>query len=288
MTAFEIKKLIEKKLEEANTENAGEEARLLTEYVCKISHGDFFLRRNEEICGDEKEKALALAERRINGEPLQYILGKWEFMGLEFLVGEGVLVPRPETEELVEFVIGKIKDRKKTVVFDLCSGSGCIGLALKHFVPQADVYMIEKSADAIKYLEQNRINLGFARNTVSVMGDIFGGYEKFSFLPRPDVIISNPPYIKSAELRFLQKEVRKEPTMALDGGEDGYIFYRSLSADWLPYIKNGGFMAVECSENQAKAISSMFLQNASQTEIIKDFNDIERVVVAYCSGKDKI
>ena len=76
--------------------------------------------------------------------------------------------------------------------------------------------------------------------------------------------------------------------MALDGGEDGYIFYRSLSADWLPYIKNGGFMAVECSENQAKAISSMFLQNASQTEIIKDFNDIERVVVAYCSGKDKI
>lgn len=287
MTAFEMKNLLEKKLEEEKIENAAEEARLLCEYACKIPHGEFLLLRNKEISEDEKEKAFSLFERRKNGEPLQYILGKWEFMGLEFSVGEGVLIPRPETEELTQFVIEKIKDKEKPVVFDLCSGSGCIGLALKHFVPQADVYMIEKSPEAIKYLEQNRIDLGFGRNTVLIQGDILGGFKNFSFLPKPDVIISNPPYIKSAELPVLQKEVRKEPMMALDGGEDGYVFYRSLASDWLPYIKNGGFMAVECGEEQAKTISRLFLVNASQTEIIKDFNDIERIVVAYRSGKDK-
>lgn len=287
MTAFELKNNLQKELGKADIENANEEARLLCEFVCDIKHGDFLFKRNEAVDEAVCKRASELCQRRINAEPLQYILGKWEFMGLEFKVGRGVLVPRPETEVLCEFVIDKIKNKEKAVVFDLCSGSGCIGLSLKHFVPTADVYMIEKSAEAVKYLEQNRINLGFARNTVAVQGDILGGYEKFSFLPKPDIIISNPPYIRTEEISLLQKEVQNEPFMALDGGEDGYVFYEALCEKWLPYIKDGGLMAVECGEEQAATISSMFMKNASETEIIKDFNNVERIVVAYCNKGDK-
>ena len=282
MKIFDLYKNCSSLLRENNIEDYDFEARLITENACGIDHGNFLLERYREASAEEIDKAFNDVKLRISGIPVQYIIGKWEFMGLEFSVGEGVLIPRPETEELCEFIIDKIKDNEKTVVFDLCSGTGCIGLSLKHFCKNADLYMVEKSDEALKYLEKNRSYLGFARNTVCVKGDILKGYEDgFSFLPKPDVIVSNPPYIRASEIPDLQKEVLKEPLMALDGGEDGFIFYRCLSDKWLAYIIEGGFIAVECGEGQAEEIASMFLEHATETQIIKDVYGTDRLVVAY-------
>ena len=280
MTVFELYKKITEIFDREKIEDVSLDARLLVEYACNINHGEFLFKRDREADETEIEKVMSYSERRISGEPVQYITGKWEFLDMEFSVGEGVLIPRPETEELVMYAAEKIKKMKKAVVFDLCSGSGCIGLSIKNLVPDADVYMIEKSDDALRFLEKNRIDLGFGNNTVLVQGDILNGYEGFSFLPKPDVIISNPPYIKTEEIDTLQKEVRKEPHMALDGGEDGYVFYRCLSEKWLPFVNEGGFIAVECGENQAVKIASMFSKHSKETEIIKDFNNTERMVYA--------
>lgn len=281
MTVFELCKELENSLENAGNENAANEARLLCESVCSIEHSRFLLERSRQASGEEAEKAYDLLKRRLGGFPLQYILKKWEFMGLDFSVDEGVLIPRPETEELCEFVINKLKGKNKPVIFDLCSGSGCIGLSLKHYIPDAEVYMIEKSLEATRFLEVNRTALGFSKNTVSICADILKGFDFFDFLPRPDVIVSNPPYIKSGELTSLQKEVKFEPSLALDGGEDGLMFYRVLSEKWLPFVNKGGFMAVECGEEQAGVISDMFLKNSTETQIIKDFNNTDRFVAAY-------
>ncbi len=280
MTAFDLKKLLQKKLEEAKISNADEEARLLTEHVCEIAHADFLFKRGERVSEEKVQTALSLVERRKNAEPLQYLLGKWEFMGLEFYVGKGVLIPRPETEELCETVTEKLKDKANPVIFDLCSGSGCIGLSLKHFLPNAKVYMVEKSSEALFYLNKNREALGLESGTTVLQGDILGGFESFDDLSKPDVIVSNPPYIKTEEIATLQKEVQNEPFMALDGGEDGYIFYEVLAKKWMPYLNKGGFIAVECGEEQAQTIAKMFKENAKNCETVKDFNNIERMVFA--------
>ena len=281
MIVFELYKKCTARLEKDGIDDASLDARLLVECACGISHGEFLLKRDRQASDEEVSKAEIYTEKRLSGKPVQYITGKWEFLDMEFSVGEGVLIPRPETEELVMYAFEKIKNMKKPVVFDLCSGSGCIGLSIKNLCPDADVYMVEKSDEALRFLEKNRIDLGFGNNTVLVKGDILKGYEGFAFLPKPDVIISNPPYIKTAEIATLQKEVQNEPHMALDGGEDGYIFYRCLSEKWLPFINDGGFMAVECGEEQAVDIAAMFSENAAETEIINDFNGTERMVSAF-------
>ena len=146
-------------------------------------------------------------------------------------------------------------------------------------VPDAQVYLFEKSPEAMLYLEKNRRNLGLARQTVSVQGDVLKGYDAFSCMPVPDVIVSNPPYIATEELAALQKEVRFEPSLALDGGIDGLKFYRALSEKWFPYLTKGGTAAMECGEGQAKNILSMFLNKADGAKLIKDGAGTDRVVV---------
>lgn len=261
-------------------EDAEFEARLIVQKCCQLDYTAFLLEKNRSVSEDEFEDACKMLSRRIGGIPVQYILGEWDFMGLTFSVGEGVLIPRPETEQLVEYVTEKIKTMESPVVFDLCSGSGCIGLSIKHFVPQAEVYTIEISDDAIYYLEKNRNLLGLTDEVHCIKGDILEGFEGFPLLPRPNVIVSNPPYIKSAEIETLQKEVLQEPVTALDGGSDGLIFYRTISQKWICAIEKG-FVAVECGEQQARDIAKLFSVQCDETEIINDFNDYERFVVGF-------
>lgn len=287
MTVFQLYKQAASFLEEKEIENFEAEARFLTEKACGIAHETYLLERNRTVLEREKKAALSLCEKRASGIPLQYLLEKWEFMSLDFYVGQGVLIPRPETEQLCEYVIEKAKNMKNPVIFDLCSGSGCIGLSLKHTIADAEVYLIEKSDQALRYLEKNRIALGFGSNTVLIKGDILKGFDGFSFLPKPDIIVSNPPYIKTCEIPLLQKEVLFEPSLALDGGEDGLLFYRALADLWLPHIKDGGFIAVECGEEQASDISALFLENCPQTEIVKDFNNINRIVAGFIQATER-
>ena len=277
MTISELEKLGSQKLRASGKENSDFDARCLLEFVLNLNPTQYLLNRSEEVDSVCAEKFLSLVERRSNGEPLQYILGKWEFMGLPFYVGEGVLIPRPETEMLVEFALDFLKDKKNPVVIDLCSGSGCIAISVAKHLPNAKVYAVEKSDLAFTYLKKN-IWLNCVFNVSAVHGDIFDRTLLSDI--KPDLILSNPPYIRSPEIASLQSEVRNEPSMALDGGEDGLIFYREIANGWLDRLGTGGAIAVECAEDQTEDIIRMFSKKTQNAEAFNDLSGLPRTVTA--------
>ena len=277
MTISELEKLGSQKLRASGKENSDFDARCLLEFVLNLNPTQYLLNRSEEVDSVCAEKFLSLVERRSNGEPLQYILGKWEFMGLPFYVGEGVLIPRPETEMLVEFALDFLKDKKNPVVIDLCSGSGCIAISVAKHLPNAKVYAVEKSDLAFPYLKKN-IWLNCVFNVSAVHGDIFDSTLLSDI--KPDLILSNPPYIRSLEIASLQSEVRNEPSMALDGGEDGLIFYREIANGWIDRLGTGGAIAVECAEDQTEDIIRMFSEKTQYAEAFNDLSGLPRTVTA--------
>ncbi|MBQ2273890.1 MAG: peptide chain release factor N(5)-glutamine methyltransferase [Clostridia bacterium] len=255
MVALNVQKYAQKKLAEAGIESALFEARQIAAFLGNTS----------------EEELDAVLKRRIDGEPLQYILGEWEFYDLPFYVGEGVLIPRPDTETLAEFAIDRAGTRE-TVCMDLCSGSGCLAITLDKHSVNATVYAMELSDKAFEYLKKN-----IERNASSVRavkGDVleddFGEF---------DLIISNPPFIKTADLDTLQKEVKREPQMALDGGDDGLVFYRKIAEKWVPHLKSGGTLAVEIGIGQGDDVKAIFkaagLKNIGSRN---DLSGIERVI----------
>lgn len=277
MTISELEKLGSQKLRASGKENSDFDARCLLEFVLNLNPTQYLLNRSEEVDSACAEKFLSLVERRSNGEPLQYILGKWEFMGLPFYVGEGVLIPRPETEMLVEYALDFLKDKKNPVVIDLCSGSGCIAISVAKHLPNAKIYAVEKSDLAFSYLKKN-IWLNCVFNVSAVHGDIFDRTLLSEI--KPDLILSNPPYIRSPEIASLQSEVRNEPSMALDGGEDGLIFYREIANGWLDRLGTGGAIAVECAEDQTEDIIRMFSEKTQYAEAFNDLSGLPRMVTA--------
>ena len=207
-----------------------------------------------------------------SGEPLQYVVGKWDFYESEFYVGEGVLIPRPETEELVELAVKHLKTVNVPVVVDLCSGSGCIGLSIAKAVPSSKVYCIEKSKEAFEYLKKNSDGIN---NAILIDDDIFNDID----IEQADLIISNPPYIKTSVLDSLQDEVKKEPKMALDGGTDGLNFYRVINDKWSEKLKQDGALMLEIGEDQGESIVDV-LTAFDNVEVIKDMYGNDRMVVA--------
>ncbi len=265
-------------LRENDIDNAENECRFLYEKAFNISSADFIVAKDREISSIQYETVKKMLLRRISGEPIQYILGEWDFLDSTFKVGEGVLIPRPETEELCLIAIDEAKKCRLPVVYDLCSGSGCIGISIKKAIPYSDVTLVEKSDDALRYLAANAAEICGENSPQIIHGDILN-FGLFTDIPDADIIVSNPPYIRSDELPLLQKEVQNEPSMALDGGADGLVFYRGLCDFWIGKLKNGGVMLLECGENQAQEISQLFCSAGYHTEIRKDFADIERMVV---------
>lgn len=268
-------------LKSKGIENYSNEARWIFESVFENGRELLIFSKNSEANAAKEAEFNSKVLERASGRPLQYVLGSWDFYGETFLVGEGVLTPRPETELLVDFALDYLKDKNAPVVFDLCAGSGCIGLTVALNMKNAQVYLLEKSDAAFAYLKSNKAKLG-CDNATLVSGDLFSGFESFG-LPKPDLMLSNPPYIESAVIPLLQREVQMEPHLALDGGEDGYDFYKALAAVWLPHCK--GAVAVECGEGQAHVIAAMFSGVCARTGIIKDFNSIDRAVYGYISER---
>lgn len=226
---------------------------------------------------DGAEQALmAAVERRLNHEPLQYIIGQWEFYGLPFFVGDGVLVPRPDTEILVDEALKFLKDRPASAVADLCSGSGCIAVSVAKNVPDAAVTAVEKFPAAFEYLKRNAELNGVSINCI--LGDAFANPFGENF-PRFDLVLSNPPYIPHGVLPSLQFEVQKEPQTALDGGEDGLDFYKAL-AETAPHIlKNGGKIMAEIGYDQKLPVTEIFSANGiSNIKCIKDYSGNDRVI----------
>lgn len=218
----------------------------------------------------------ALVERRICGEPLQYLVGEWEFYGLPFKVGEGVLIPRQDTETLVELALDFLKGRdinaRRTV--DLCSGTGCIGITLAKLAG-ANVLCVEMYYAAEQYLRQN-IKLNGVEVSVS-MEDACSENIPYSGF---DLIVCNPPYLTGEDMRNLQREVRREPQSALFGGEDGLDFYRKLIPIYAPRLHNGGMIAVEIGKGQEKAVCKLFRKSGLNPQTKPDANGIIRVVYA--------
>lgn len=229
----------------------------------------------QAVSASSQERFLEMLCRRLQGEPLQYILGKWSFYGRDFFVGTGVLIPRPETEQLVETANAHIVANSYRAVWDLCAGSGCIGLTVALENPNTKVYLFEKHTAALRYLQKNLDALG-AKNAEIIEADIF------TFLPQnsacADLLLSNPPYIPSAELHSLQAEVQKEPHTALDGGADGLDFYRTMAKRWLPFVRKGGELLFECGDGQGDAVAALFSNDTARQTVLYDFNDIDRFV----------
>lgn len=267
------------KLERNRIPDAEFDARCLLEFVLGIDSTRFFISRSELIDESKSAHYFSLLNRRVNGEPLQYILGKWEFMDNEFYVGKGVLIPRPETEKLVELAEQYLADVEKPIVIDLCSGSGCIAISIAKLIPDATVYAVEKYDEAFEYLQKN-ISLNEVNNVIAVRGDLFD--RDILRGVSADLIVSNPPYIRKADIVTLSEEVKHEPVTALDGGEDGFDYYRFLSSYWLnEFLKKNSAIMVECAEDQGDCISKFFSEYADKTEIIYDFNGLQRIVAAY-------
>ncbi len=265
-----------KKLTEAGCDSPEFDAQQLVSFCFGMNKTQLLLNSGNPI---EEGKLIFFEDcvkRRCEHEPLQYIIGMWDFHRFSFKVGEGVLIPRPETELLVEFAAEKIQKNEFQVVYDLCCGSGCIGLTVAKLFPAVKVFCIDLSDKAIEYTTMNKELLG-TDNVQIVKADILDSVG-FLGLPRPDIILSNPPYIKTEEIKSLQHEIAFEPFMALDGGDDGLVFYRALSDNWFTYINKGGYIAMEIGEEQGKDVLSMFINKAEKARIIKDASGLDRVV----------
>lgn len=230
-----------------------------------------------DMCLTEEQQCRfdAMMKSRLAGQPLQYILGSQSFYGYEFHVNPSVLIPRFETEELVEKAVQWATKHKATSLIDMCTGSGCIGLTVLKECPEIQGQLVDLSAEALKVAEVNAKALGLENRVRLLESDLF---ERVPAV-KVDLILSNPPYIETEVIRGLRHEVKcEEPMMALDGGDDGLIFYRRIIRDSKTYLKEGGMLIFEIGYNQMEAVKEIFSNEGYRQ--IKGYQDL--------SGKDRI
>ena len=230
---------------------AGAEAEIEAKFLLEASADEAWLR--------------AAVARRLKGEPLQYILGEWEFMGLPFFVGPGALIPRQDTETLCEAALGWLKNRPGARVLDLCCGTGCIGVSLSK-LGRARVSFADVSSEALALAKRNAQHNG-------VDGEFYESDLLDSVPGVYDLIACNPPYLTAAEMENCQKELTFEPALALFGGEDGLDFYRRLAAEWADHVAPGGLLLLEIGHAQGAAVRGLF----PGAKILKDICGLDRV-----------
>jgi len=220
-----------------------------------------------------------MTRRRLEGEPVAYIVGEWEFYGIPIKVNENVLIPRIDTELLAGEAIRLLKSRGGAgKVLDLCSGSGCIGLAIASNLPGCRVVLVDNSEQAHSLSRMNMINNNLSRNVTPILADVLDLPP--AIMSEYDMIVSNPPYIPTRDLESLDVTVRDyEPVNALDGGPDGLYFFRAITTNWVSILKQGGILAFECGAGQAEdAKTIMSDAGFIGIEILKDTQGIDRVV----------
>ena len=265
-------------LADNGTENARFEAEQLLEKA-GLSRIKLLTEPNETVSEDIVKTVGGMLEKRLSGYPLQYLLGEWEFFGLPFAVGDGVLIPRQDTETLAElardFLLERPPEERNTL--DLCAGSGCIGITLAKLCG-AWVRCVELSDSALGYLERNIALNGVENLVTAVKGDVAEEKTADGLGGEFDLIVSNPPYLDEKDMRNLQAEVKYEPEMALYGGTDGLDIYRKMLGIWTKRLKPGGAFAVEIGINQEKDVMRIFGENGLNADCIKDMCGIYRVV----------
>lgn len=273
------------RLEEAKIADAKRDAETLLLYLEKADRTFLYVHRNDATDEYRADAYFGLIHRRAAGEPLQYILGSQEFMGLNFAVNPSVLIPRQDTETLVELALKRAGEKKRSLsILDMCCGSGAIAVSMAHFLPKAKITACDISLEALEVARGNAARNGLNGRIEFRESDLFFMTKrkktvriKDSF----DMILSNPPYIPTQDIDTLQTEVRDhEPIKALDGGSDGLDFYRRIAEDAFGSLKKDGLMFLEIGCDQAEAVTSL-LSGAgyySEIEVHKDLTGLDRVI----------
>lgn len=257
---------------------AGEtDGRILFEYCTGKTVSDVFTHPKEETAANFEE----VLKRLQSGEPIQYIVGSTEFMSLPFFVTPDVLIPRQDTEILVEWAMDFLKDKTEAKALDLCTGSGCIAISIAKYTG-AQMVGVDISKSALQVAEKNGEFNHAAVSFLQADALAFSGLEDL------DLVVSNPPYIESAVIETLAENVKNfEPRLALDGGADGLDFYGKIAENAYTMLKTGGMLAVEIGYNQGQAVSEIFEKNFKNSAVLQDLCGKDRVVYSYKLGKSR-
>ncbi len=277
MTRQEIREEIKDRLQKVGIEDFEYESWIFLEWMLGVDRGEYLMDPRKEVPPESCHQLEEMLVQREKRAPLQYLMGTCEFMGYPFKVDERVLIPRQDTECLVELAAAYIqreKEKKRLRILDLCTGSGCIGISIQLLCPETEVVLSDLSADALEVAGENARTLG--AEVVLKQGDLFSSVEgKF------DYILSNPPYIPTEVIRGLMPEVREyEPEMALDGAADGLYFYRKIIKEAGQYLNPGGFVLFEIGQEQGEDLRKLFHDGGFvETEIKKDLAGLDRIAV---------
>ncbi len=275
MTRREILAQMKQELMEAGIESADYEAKVLFEWILKIDRSEFYMNPGLEVSFEEQKELEDVLEKRKQRIPLQYLMKSANFMGYDFYVNENVLIPRMDTECLVEIAVDDIQRRKGPVrVLDLCCGSGCIGISIKKLCSNTEVTLVDISEGALEVSEINAKQLD--ANVQVVHSDLFEALRGQTY----DLILSNPPYIPTKVIEDLMPEVREhEPMLALDGTEDGLYFYKKISATAPKYLAENGMLLFEIGAEQGKDVKHLMEEAGFDHVIVKkDLAGLDRNV----------
>lgn len=259
------------------TEDCSSEALSILYALLGIDRIQLSVKSDDEIDNSVTEKANQMIVARKSGKPLQYIIGNTSFYGRDFSVGEGVLIPRFDTETVIDTAKDLMRDRQTPTIIDLCSGSGAIAITLEKELPSPTVYAAELYDDAYKWLITNAQKLN--SNIIPMQFDVVKDIPQELSVVKFDMIVSNPPYIDSTAIKQLPLDVKCEPHTALFGGDDGLMFYREITKLWKPMLKNDGKLLFEIGFDQKESVSAILSENGF-TDITcqKDLSGNDRVV----------
>lgn len=257
-------------------DNAAFEVETIITHFSQIKKHELLTRRGESIPDEILSKLNDALNRRLNREPLQYIIGEWEFFGLRMFCGDGCLVPRPETELLADIAIKTIP--RGGLLLDLCTGSGCLAVSILNNRPDVRAIAVDISEKALGYAQKNAQYHNISKDRLQfVCADLYN-YKPSDF---PDMIISNPPYIKSDDIKTLSPELLYEPAIALDGGHDGLDFYKVIAKNIAKkYLKPQGYCAVEVGYDIGNEVCAIFRSQRFETSLLRDMYEVDRVCLA--------
>ena len=277
MTIMEAIKKGMIELKNSNIESPKLKARLLMQFTLNKPRQYVIVNDMEELNKNEEKKYFDAILKIRKGNPLEHITHQKEFMKLNFFVDENVLIPRQDTEILVEETIKIAQKIKAKKILDLCTGSGAIAVSLAKYLPQSEITAIDISNEALKIAKKNAINNQVEKQITFISSDMFTNLNNEKF----DIIVSNPPYIKRNVIESLDEEVKKEPYIALDGGEDGLYFYKKIINESYQYLKYNGFLCLEIGFDQKIDVIEIIenTNNFDRTYSKKDLYDNDRIII---------
>lgn len=274
MNLREVLKQGIEKLKENNIEDASLKAKMLLSEILEMKK-EYLIVHEEEILDEpDINTFFEKIDRLVNNEPIQYILNRQDFMGLNLYVDSNVLIPQPDTEILVEEVIALASEKENLKILDMCTGSGAIAISLAKYIKNSNVYATDISENALEIAKDN--SLKNITDITFIPSDVFENVKENEF----DFIVSNPPYIETDVIKTLSQEVQNEPHIALDGGEDGLYFYRKISKEAFDFLKQDGYLAFEIGYNQREAVENLLRENGYKNIYSKkDLGGNDRIVI---------